>query len=136
VTFPGTGSDPSPTGRPGGPYEEETVRLEYPLHSGAEYFVRTEPFKVLAVVEGLEVLDLPAGRFNGYRVRLLNDRLDPEDEVVVWRGRCGELGFFIYVETLAMDVETGEVVRIITEETSWLSGLALNEPGRCHTGSD
>jgi hypothetical protein len=132
----GTSAGPAPAGRPGGGYPEEFVRLQYPLHRGTEYFIRTEPFSVVAKVEALDVIDLPAGRFNGYRIRIVNDQLDPEDVVMAWRSRCGELGSFIHVETLAMDVETGEMVRIITTETSWLSDLTLNEPGRCHTGSD
>jgi hypothetical protein len=132
----GPAMDPTLAGRPGGPYPEELIRLLYPLHRGTEFFLRTEPFAVVAVVEATEVLDLPAGRFNGYRIRINNEQLDPEDVVLVWRSRCGELGSFIHVETLAMDVETGEVVRIITKETSWLSGLSLKEPGRCHTGTD
>ncbi|MEJ2721805.1 MAG: hypothetical protein P8181_11805 [bacterium] len=125
-----------PTGPPGGPNAEEIVLLQYPLHPAAAYAIRSEPFHVDSVVEALEVIDLPAGRFVGYRIRIENELLDPDDQVYVWRGRCGELGSSIHVETLAMDVETGEVVRIITEETDWLSGLDLNEPGRCRSGEN
>ncbi|UCH83380.1 MAG: hypothetical protein JSW50_13115, partial [Candidatus Latescibacterota bacterium] len=130
---PETGLGAAFSGRPGGVFPEEIARLSYPLHPGAVYPVRTEPFGVDAAVDGIEVLDLPAGRFHGYRIRIISELLDPDDQVVLWYGRCGELGSLIHLETIAMDVETGEMVRIISTETSWLSGLALTDPGRCRT---
>jgi hypothetical protein len=82
------------------------------------------------VVEGLEVVDLPMGPTPGYRVRIDNELIGPEDTVLQWHSRCGWLGFFSHLETLAMDPLTGEIILILTEQTEWLADLDLSE-GSC-----
>jgi len=118
-------------GRPGDIKPGELLFLSYPLHPGAAWFNRVEPFVVRSEVEAHEVLDLPAGRLPAYRVRVDNEFLDPADRVVVWYGRCGRLGFSIHTETLALDVETGETARITTDDTEALTDLSLLETGGC-----
>jgi hypothetical protein len=112
-------------GRPGGLGPEEVLTLDYPLHTGATWFNRAQPFVVRSVVEARENLDLPAGRFPVWRVRVENELLDPEDRVVVWYGRSGRLAVSIHTETLALDTETGETALITSDENDVLRGLVL-----------
>ena len=113
------------SGRPGGLRPDEIVTLGYPLHTGAAWYNRVEPFVVRSLVETHENLDLPAGRFPAWRVRVENELLDPEDRVVVWYGRSGRLALSIHTETLALDTDTGETALITTDDTDVLTGLAL-----------
>ncbi|UCG51828.1 MAG: hypothetical protein JSW58_16945 [Candidatus Latescibacterota bacterium] len=136
ILQPGVNIQPTPAGRPCGPLFGEIRPLEYPLHPKAEFVTRMIPFRVRGVVEAQEVLDLPAGRYPGYRIRIENQRLDPDDRVYVWHGMCGELGSTVHLETIAVDIETGEMVRIITDETEWLSDFEFKRPDRCRRGPD
>ncbi len=123
------------SGPPGEIFPGELRALDYPLHPGAAWFTRIEPFTVRSEVEAQEVLSLPAGRFPCYRVRVDNELLEPEDRIVAWYGRCGNLANSRHVETLAMDVETGEIARITTDDMTLLSGVSLAEPGGCENRS-
>jgi hypothetical protein len=91
-----------------------------------------EPFFVRSVVEGHEALDLPAGKFPVWRIRINSEFLDPEDRVVVWYGRCGFLASSIHTETLALDPETGETARITADDNEMLTDVRLAEPGGCN----
>jgi len=132
---PGFEATPRILERPGGPLPGESLLLAYPLHPKATWFKREEPFVVRSTVETHEWIDLPAGRFPSYRVRVDSEFLDPEDRVLVWYGPCGRLALSIHTETLALDTETGEVARITTDETEKLSDLAIAEPRRCGRSS-
>jgi hypothetical protein len=112
-------------GRPGGLGPGEVLTLGYPLHAGAEWYNRVQPFVVRSVVEARENLDLPAGRFPAWRVRVENELLDPADRVVVWYGRSGRLAVSIHTETLALDTETGETALITVDENDVLNDLVL-----------
>lgn len=122
---PIAGPAPDGVGRPGEILPGELLYLSYPLHRGVAWFNRVEPFFVRSEVEAHEVLDLAAGRFPVYRVRVDNEFLDPEDRVVAWYGRCGRLALSIHTETMALDVETGETARITTDDIETLTGLSL-----------
>lgn len=76
-------------------------------------------------MEAHESLDLPAGRFPAWRVRVENELLDPEDRVVVWYGRSGRLAVSIHTETLALDSETGETALITVDELDVLTDISL-----------
>jgi hypothetical protein len=128
---PGLGGSAAIARRPGDVRPGELKRLSYPLHPKSTWFNRVDPFVVRSEVEAHEVLDLPAGRFPCYRVRVDNEFLDPDDRMVIWYGRCGRLSHFIHAETWAVDAETGEMAHITTEEIERLAGLALVEPGGC-----
>jgi hypothetical protein len=128
---PGIAQGPSTVGRRGGVLADEVQYLRYPLHPKATWSNREEPFFVRSEVEAHEVLDLPAGRFPSYRVRVVNERHDPEDRIRVWYGPCGRLAVSIHMETWAMDVETGEIARISVDQTDRLSGLSLVDPCGC-----
>lgn len=66
--------------------------LQYPLHTGARWRLRNDPDLVIeALVEGHEVLELPAGRFPAWRVRILWQIDNPPMDVRVWYGTSGRL---------------------------------------------
>ncbi len=124
------------TGRPGGLLPEEFLWLLYPPHPKTRWIQRRAPFRIVSEVEAHESLDLPAGRFAAYRVRIENSLLGEDDRVTVWFGRCGRLGFDIHKETVALDIDTGEMVRISSDEIEVLTHVDLAEPGRCSGGPD
>jgi hypothetical protein len=123
------------SGPPGQFFLGELRALDYPLHPGAAWFTRTEPFSVRSEVEAHEVVSLPAGKFPCFRVRVDNELLEPDDRIFAWYGRCGNLANSRHVETLAMDVETGEIARITTDDSTILSCVSLAEPGGCENRS-
>ncbi len=123
------------TGRPGGLLAGELFWLPYPPHPRMTWIQRFAPFRIISEVEAHESLDLPAGRFPAWRVRIHNSLLDEDDSVVVWFGRCGRLSFDIHKETIALDIDSGEMVRISSDEVEVLTRVDLAEPGRCSGGS-
>lgn len=128
---PGAAHPPSAAGRPGGVSNGELQFLAYPLHPGATWFNRENPFVVRSEVEAHEVTELPAGRFAAYRIRLDNRFLDDDDRVLVWYGRCGRVAYAVHTETWAMDIETGETALITIDETERLRELELAKPTGC-----
>jgi hypothetical protein len=112
-------------GRPGDFRAGESRALRYPLHARAGWYNRVDPFVVRSFVEAHESLELPAGRFPAWRVRVENELLDPEDRVVVWYGRSGRLAVSIHTETLALDSETGETALITVDELDVLTDISL-----------
>jgi hypothetical protein len=56
-----------------------------------------------------DVLDLPSGRAPAWRIRLDWDFLEPEDLVLMWYGRCGELQFLARTQGEAVD-DSGQVI--------------------------
>ena len=92
-----------------GPLPGEIALLRYPLHTHRQWIVREDPLFVYTV-EGQEVLDLPAGRFNGWRIEIdLPDLFGPNDRAHVWYGRDGQLKLAAHFEGEATD-EAGNVV--------------------------
>jgi hypothetical protein len=77
---------PAPDSPPG----SETRLLAYPLHVGARWQMSpSSRLKVFARVEGMDVLNLPTGRFPAWRIRITGET--PRDKIV-WYGRAGYLG--------------------------------------------
>jgi hypothetical protein len=124
------------TGRPGGPEQAELVWLSYPPSPNTRWIQRLAPFRIESVIEAHESLELPAGRFPAYRVRIENSLLDEDDTVTVWFGRCGRLAYRVHQESVALDVDTGEMVRITSDEAEFLTSIDLVEPGRCSGSRD
>jgi hypothetical protein len=84
------------SGRPGGADSGEVTLLPYPLHVGKSWQIRPD-FGLTWTVEGVEMLETPAGRFRSYRIRVSVPNEGPEDFVRVWFGRAGQLAYRIHV---------------------------------------
>jgi predicted small lipoprotein YifL len=112
-------------GRGGGARSDEIVRLVYPLRPHLRWFVRPDP-RVLTIVEGHEVLDLPAGRFHGWRMRIVwPDYFGPNDSALFWYGRDGFLLSRFHFESEATD-ELGNVIgTIVADEEERLRAVEL-----------
>jgi hypothetical protein len=86
----------------------EIIRLDYPLHPGASWTVRESPH-FTSTVERVERLDLPAGRFNAYRIRIGSEFFGPEDTVHLWMSRSGQLRLSYRLVSAVTD-ENGNVI--------------------------
>lgn len=93
------GPDPDP---------RENRLLLYPLRPGLKWGREpsTRPFTTYEV-EAQEVLDLPAGRFAAWRIRVelpgLPNLLGPNDRVYWWWGREGLVKSLVHAETVIRD---------------------------------
>jgi hypothetical protein len=123
-------ADPALTGRPGGVLPDEITRLRYPLRPSQEWVVREEPFEVGSVVESHDVLDLPPGNIGGWRIRITNAYLGPNDLVHLWYGRDGFLGHSIHVEEEIVDPGGDPLGTVVLEESLFLDNLDLVGKGR------
>lgn len=104
----------------------EVTTLQYPLHTGARWLIRNDPgFVVEALVEGHEVLELPAGRFPAWRVRILLQIDDPPTGVRVWYGTSGFLQMTIHDE-LEEDPDYPGSVRTIYDESEILHACTID----------
>lgn len=107
-----------------GPLAGEIAVLRYPLAPSKTWHVREDPLFV-KTVESQEGLDLPAGSFNGWRIRIDSVFFGPDDRVHVWHGRDGLLQLEAHLEGVATD-ENGNVVgTIVSDELHQLSEVSL-----------
>jgi hypothetical protein len=125
-----SGLTPVLQGPPGGVLAGEITRLKYPLHPSQEWVVRDAPIYVYSTVESHDVLDLPPGKMNGYKLRIMNDALGPEDLVYYWYGRDGLLGFTVHVETVIVDPGGDPVGSLVVDENAFLESLDLLGKGK------
>ncbi len=119
----GRGNGPAKlAGPPGGILPDEIQRLKYPLHPRQEWVIRDTPL-FYSVVEKHDVLDLPAGKMKGWKIRVYNEFLGDNDAVYLWYGRTGFLGMAVHLET-AMDGVSGAV---ISDEDLFLESYDLED---------
>jgi hypothetical protein len=105
----------------------EIIRLDYPLHPGASWTVREDPL-FTSTVERLERLDLPAGSFNAYRIRIGSQFFGPEDTVHLWMGRSGLLQFRYRLVEPATD-ENGNVIgELVVTHDEVVDAVSLVKP--------
>ena len=103
---------------------DELTLLQYPLHTGARWRVRNDPDLVIeALVEGHEVLELPAGRFPAWRVRILWQIDDPLMDIRLWYGTSGFLQMVIRDDVEEVPDWPGTLVY---EESQILSAFAVD----------
>lgn len=113
---------------PGTVGPNEITRLRYPLELKSRWTIRDHPgFRFGAEVVGLDELDLPAGRFRGYRIRLESNRFGPRDAVHVWYGRSGYLQLVAHLEGDWIDEAANIAGRAIYEQRETLADLHLVE---------
>ena len=115
------------TGRPGGILPDEIQRLEYPLHVRQEWIIRETPL-FSSTVERMEVLDLPAGRMNGWKISVYSEFLDENDTIYIWYSRSGFLAQEIHLETETTLID-GTVETMISDETLYLESYDLEGNG-------
>jgi hypothetical protein len=111
--------------RPGGVEAGEITILSYPLHSGQHWIIRADP-RFEATVEGQDVLDLPAGRFNGWRRAIQSEFFGPHDRVLFWTGREGYLAAQAHAQFVATDPTNGNPLGFgVVEQSVRLDGIDL-----------
>jgi hypothetical protein len=116
-------------GPPGGVLPDEITRLSYPLHPGQEWIIREDPL-FASMVEAHDLLDLPPGKMNGFKIWILNPWLGPNDVVLIWYGRQGYLQLFVYMETEITDPGGNPIDTMTYEERLTLESLDLVGKGR------
>ncbi|HKQ57356.1 MAG TPA: hypothetical protein VJY35_05775 [Candidatus Eisenbacteria bacterium] len=84
----------------GGPGPVEMPRLLYPIQVGTRWGTW---YGATAEVVGSDVLELPAGKFFGHRVRLIYPSMGPADRMHVWYGRAGYLQTVTHLEFPIVD---------------------------------
>lgn len=102
----------------------ELLRLSYPLHTGASWTLRTEPFHITERVEGVDALHTPAGTLVGYRITLDFELFGPPDRVTVWYGRKGYLGLEAHFEAEATDESGNPIGLVLTDQSETVSALS------------
>jgi hypothetical protein len=102
----------------------EITRLAYPLHPGAAWTIRTSPY-FASVVEGVENLNLPAGRFAAYRIRIESEFFGEADRVHLWIGRSGQLRFAYHLDVAATDVDGNEIGRLLFDHNEEVDEVDL-----------
>jgi hypothetical protein len=101
----------------------EITILRYPLAPSKSWHVREDPLFVYTV-EKQEGLDLPAGAFNGWRIRIDSDLFGANDRVHVWYGRDGLLRLDAHVEGTVTD-ENGNVTgTVVSDQVQALADLS------------
>ena len=112
----------------------ETTLLTYPIHRGATWVISPVQ-RIVATVEGMEVLVTPAGRFPAWRVRVRNHGHDPREEAFAWYGHAGYLGMSVHLQYEKLD-QNGEPIIITQDQAEWLEAIELRDgaPRRGDTG--
>jgi hypothetical protein len=105
----------------------ELTRLSYPLYPAKSWTIRRDPegATFMARVEGTDLLNLPAGRFPGFRIRILSTFLGPDDEVRTWYGPSGYLQLVAHMETFAVDDRGAIIGRLAIDQRETLVSLSL-----------
>ena len=110
------------------PADGEIVRLAYPLHTGQRWIIRADP-RFTAVVEGVDALRLPAGRFVAYRIRIDSVLFGPSDRVRVWYGREGFLQLDAHLVGEGTDENGDPIGTVVSEDHEALDDIALVAAG-------
>ncbi len=108
---------------PDAPPFSETRLLAYPLHVGTKWaMVESSRLKITATVEGMDVLNLPAGRFPAWRIHVSGGT----PEYTVWYGRAGYLALKQHLDT--GPPPDARHIRIISDRVDSLTSLVLVRP--------
>lgn len=104
----------------------ELTRLRYPLNIGQQWMIRDDAeFRVAARVESVELLNLPAGRLTGYRIRLTYPTRTPDLDVWQWYGNVGYLGMTVRAAVDVVDALGNVIGQAIYEERDVLDAYSL-----------
>lgn len=112
--------------------DNESRRIQYPLEVGAEWIVSGPARSPLtARVEAQETVAVPAGDMTAWKIRFTGGIYTDESEYFIWYSRCGGVLVKSHFEQLAVDAETGLMVRITIDEIGELTNLALDPERSC-----
>lgn len=107
----------------------EITILAYPLHLGASWHVRQDP-EVVETVRAMESLELPAGRFNGWRIEIdWPDLFGPDDYAFIWQSRSGLLKLHAHFVGEATDEAGNPLGTLISDQIEELTGISLQGHG-------
>lgn len=109
----------------------ELVRLRYPLAPGEQWAIFPGSDLVTVTVEALDTLTTPVAPMTVWRLRIDEPNQGPDDWHRVWYNRCGMIRDIKHAEVIAIDPETREQVRIVTDETLSLRSIDLVKPRDC-----
>ena len=111
----------------GGPQPGEITRLRYPLHVGAHWLIRDDPdLQLPGRVTALDVLQLPIGRVNAWRIRIEWPIIDPQREYVhIWYGSRGYMGLQFHLISEMTDENGNPIGELAADETQWCDDLSL-----------
>ena len=115
-------AEPETRNRRGSARAGEAMLLRYPLRAGATWTIRDLP-RIVAIVEGLEMLDLPVGRVHGWRIRIQTEEIG--DRVHAWYGRSGMLAFRLHAESEVTDGEGHRIATLLHDESYHLRVMML-----------
>lgn len=104
------------------PADSEETLLSYPLHPGASWTFFGDTW----TVEAIEALNVPAGRFTAYRIRIDFPSLGPTDNLVIWESRSGRLGHRVHLTTEATDWQGNQTGTIVSHEVETLESLEIS----------
>jgi hypothetical protein len=102
----------------------EAVLLAYPLEAGATWNRAGITYADMTV-EGEETLTVNGKDTPTWRLRIDYRSARPDDFAFDWYARLGLVSSVRHGETNAMDGTTGEVIRIVRHETTYLTGAWL-----------
>lgn len=105
----------------------EITRLSYPLHRGASWTIREDPY-FASTVEGMDRLNLPAGQFTAYRIRIDSQFFGPEDTVHLWMNRSGQLQFRYSLVEPATDEDGNVIGQFIATHEEVVDAVSLVAP--------
>jgi hypothetical protein len=105
----------------------ELTRLSYPLYTGKGWTIRSgaQGGPYFARVEGADVLDLPAGRLRGFRIRITSAFFGPDDEVRVWYGPSGLLQVVTHTVVFLRDEAGPPFGRMALDQRETLTEMSL-----------
>jgi hypothetical protein len=112
---------------PSGAQENELTRLRYPLRPGQTWTIRTNP-SFTSVVEAVEPVEVPAGRFTSHRMRIESEFIGPSDRVTVWMSRSGQVAFAYHLETNVTDENGNPAGTLASNYREELQDLGLVGP--------
>jgi hypothetical protein len=108
-----------------GPLPGEIAILQYPIAPSKTWHVREDPLMIYTV-EAPEVLSLPAGSFNGWRIRIDTPPFPGLTESAwVWYGRAGLLQIVTHEVTVAVDENGNTLGTVVADQKQQLTGLSL-----------
>ena len=114
---------------PGAARPGEGTQLRYPLTPKRSWLVYADlEFRIGAQVEGFEMLALPAGSLESYRIRHIITGFGRDDRVHLWYGPAGYLQSEVHFSATVFDVEGNALARLTSEDRERLVQMSLVEP--------